>query len=74
VSYKRERTIDLMPGFRYLIYSLHWIPAVVTALRNIIKDQPVVWEKTVHHGHGLVASTPAPMPSMTASVAAGDAA
>jgi 1,2-diacylglycerol 3-beta-glucosyltransferase len=73
VSYKREGTIDLMPGFRYLIYSLHWIPAVATALRNIIKDQPVVWEKTVHHGHGLVASTPAPLP-MTASVAAGDAA
>lgn len=85
VSYKREGTIDLMPGFRYLLYSLHWIPAVATALRNIIKDQPVVWEKTVHHGH--VAPTALPMAesrstampeargnAMTASVAAGEVA
>ncbi|MFN3429725.1 MAG: glycosyltransferase family 2 protein [Candidatus Sericytochromatia bacterium] len=71
VSWKRERTIDLMPGFRYIVYALHWVPAVITALRNIMVDQPVVWEKTVHHGHGGLVSTTAPtMPIAAAAVVA----
>ena len=64
VSLKRERRIDVMPGFRYLIFSLHWVPALIAAIRNILADQPVVWVKTVHHGHGIAA---VPQPAQAAA-------
>ncbi|MOA16589.1 hypothetical protein D3C78_1368110 [compost metagenome] len=52
VSWKRDRTINPIPGLRYLVFALHWIPALLMAMRNIILDQPVVWAKTEHVGHG----------------------
>jgi 1,2-diacylglycerol 3-beta-glucosyltransferase len=69
VSWKRDRRIDVMPGLRYLVFGLHWIPAVLQALRNVWLDQPVVWVKTAHHGHNLVHATlPTHAPTIAAAV------
>jgi 1,2-diacylglycerol 3-beta-glucosyltransferase len=54
ISYKRDRTFDVLPGLRYMVYILHWAPALACALNNIVRDQPVVWEKTEHVGQDLV--------------------
>jgi 1,2-diacylglycerol 3-beta-glucosyltransferase len=54
VSLKRDRNVDLWPGLRYMVYILHWAPAMACALNNVLRDQPVVWEKTEHLGHDLV--------------------
>ncbi|MDB5101176.1 MAG: glycosyl transferase family 2 [Cyanobacteria bacterium RYN_339] len=54
VSLKRDRTIDLWPGLRYMVYILHWAPALACALNNVLRDMPVVWEKTEHLGQDLV--------------------
>ena len=71
ISYKRDRRPSLMPGLRSMIYLLHWVPAMVLALRNIFMDQPVVWDKTEHRGHGgLVSSTLPPVPTPVGAVAA----
>lgn len=67
VSFKRDRKLDVLPGLRYMVYILHWTPALFCALNNILRDQPVVWEKTEHLGHELLgmAAMPAPAPRDT---------
>lgn len=54
VAYKRDQAVSVMPVVRSVVYLLHWIPALLYALGNIFRDQPVVWVKTEHRGHGLV--------------------
>jgi 1,2-diacylglycerol 3-beta-glucosyltransferase len=63
VSWKRDRRIDVMPAFRYTVYILHWVPAVLIALRNVFSDRKVVWDKTEHRGQGLA------LPALAAPVA-----
>lgn len=63
VTFKRERALDPLPGLRFLVYVIHWTPALVLALRNVFTDRPVVWHKTEHVGAGsapahLVATVP----------------
>jgi 1,2-diacylglycerol 3-beta-glucosyltransferase len=69
VSWRRDRRIDVMPGLRYFLYMLHWMPATLIALRNVFAGRAVVWDKTEHRGHGLPL-TPVAMPVAT-PVAAG---
>jgi 1,2-diacylglycerol 3-beta-glucosyltransferase len=54
IGYKREQALTVMPVLRSMVYLLHWIPSLLIALGNIFRDQPVVWVKTEHRGHGLV--------------------
>ncbi|MEB3196367.1 MAG: glycosyltransferase [Candidatus Sericytochromatia bacterium] len=51
ISWKRERRLDVLPGLRYLVYLLHWVPALMVAVRNVLTDRKVVWAKTEHRGH-----------------------
>lgn len=57
ISFKRDRSFDVMPGIRYMVYILHWAPALACALNNVLRDQPVVWEKTEHLGQDLIGVT-----------------
>ncbi|MEB3328277.1 MAG: glycosyltransferase [Candidatus Sericytochromatia bacterium] len=68
VSWKRDRRIDVRPGLRYMVYVLHWVPAVLIAVRNVFSDRAVVWAKTEHRGQGL--ALPA-MPAVATPVGAG---
>lgn len=68
VGWKRDGNLNPLPGLRYILYMLIWIPAVMGALRNVMRRTPSVWAKTEHSGHGLRA----PMaPVSMAPVAAG---
>jgi hypothetical protein len=68
VSLKRDRSVDILPGFRYMLFALHWVPALYNALRNVFMDTPVVWVKTEHLGHGPVAAPAAPTLASMATV------
>jgi cellulose synthase/poly-beta-1,6-N-acetylglucosamine synthase-like glycosyltransferase len=58
ISWRRDRRIDVVPGFIYLYYLLHWVPAVLIALRNVLGDRRVEWAKTEHRGHATLANLP----------------
>lgn len=59
VSFKRDGRVAIIPGLRYILFSFHWVAALLLAIRNIMVDQPVVWAKTEHVGHDR-ATTVAP--------------
>ncbi len=66
VSYKRDGRVEILPGFRYMLFSFHWVAALLLAIRNVLADKPVVWAKTERIGQGLVHSTlPAGMGAVT---------
>jgi 1,2-diacylglycerol 3-beta-glucosyltransferase len=55
VSFKRDRRFDPIPGLRYIVFSFHWVAALLLAIRNIMADKPVVWAKTEHVGQDRTA-------------------
>lgn len=69
ISWRRDRRIDVMPGLLYLVYLLHWVPALMIAVRNVFGGRAVVWAKTEHRGHATLPALPgtaAPVAPLTA--------
>lgn len=62
ISWRRDRRVDIVPGLLYLVYLLHWVPALLVAVRNVFGGRKVVWAKTEHRGHTTVPHLPGTQP------------